>query len=263
MITTDIETVPTIHPSDLERIKSKVKPRKQIDKAKLAQPKSLKADKSIKAWWDDADKVEKAKSDIETSFRDAKAEEDKRFENDFRKGQESTSFNGGYGQIYCIGYAIDDQEPECLSQSDGLSEYQVLSKFNTVCSGYGDQIYFIGHNLHAFDMTFLAHRMFVHQIKPRFQNPYNSPYWKSNCFDTWIEWKGQGFNKYPNNSGMKLDDLCYYLEIPTPKDGIDGSMVWQTVKEGNGHLVAKYCKKDVVATREVYKKLTFEGKEYE
>jgi predicted PolB exonuclease-like 3'-5' exonuclease len=61
-----------------------------------------------------------------------------------------------------------------------------------------------------------------------------------------------GFGNY-----ISLDNLCYGLGIESPKDGIDGSQVWQYVKDGRENEVYDYCKRDVAAVREVYKRLTF------
>ena len=64
-------------------------------------------------------------------------------------------------------------------------------------------------------------------------------------------WAGRG-------NRIKLAELCEILGIPSPKDGIDGSQVWDYVQSGRIEEVAEYCKKDVIATREAYNRMTFQ-----
>jgi predicted PolB exonuclease-like 3'-5' exonuclease len=56
---------------------------------------------------------------------------------------------------------------------------------------------------------------------------------------------------------ISLDKLCLALSIPSPKGDMDGSMVNQAVKDGRLLEVVEYCKRDVIATREVYRRMTF------
>jgi len=55
-----------------------------------------------------------------------------------------------------------------------------------------------------------------------------------------------------------LYKLCRALGVESPKGEIDGSRVWEYVKAGRLYDVAEYCKKDVEATRQVYKRMTFQ-----
>jgi len=159
-----------------------------------------------------------------------------------------TSFNGGLGGIYCIGLAIQDEAPFCIETEDYKSfesERVVLEKLNEKMAGVNP--WFIGHNLSRFDLLFLRHRYIIHRLLPTFINPWSSKPWDNAYFDTACAWIGNGQHDY-----LKLDDLCNYLNVPTPKGSIDGSQVWNTIKNGKGSEVAKYCQRDIVATRSCY-----------
>jgi predicted PolB exonuclease-like 3'-5' exonuclease len=65
----------------------------------------------------------------------------------------------------------------------------------------------------------------------------------------WEKWGAQG---------VSLHKLSLCLGCVSPKEkGIDGSKVYDYFLAGKGDEIAEYCKRDVDATREVYKKMTF------
>lgn len=165
-----------------------------------------------------------------------------------------TSFNGGLGQVFCIAVSQETGKIERFVVEDlSLSaEKDMLESFNLhikeVC---GQNLpYFIGHYIAEFDLKFIFQRMVVHNIKPSVVIPFNEAAYKDMYFDTmtnWAGWKGK----------VSLDNLCYYLGIDTPKTELDGSKVWQYVKDGKYTEVADYCCRDVAAVKKVYNRLTF------
>jgi len=61
--------------------------------------------------------------------------------------------------------------------------------------------------------------------------------------------------KYLSFSGKgSLDLICNFLDIPTPKQGIDGSEVQAYHDQGKDKEILEYCKRDVEATINVYDK---------
>ena len=180
----------------------------------------------------------------------------------FDKFIEKTSFDGAYGRICCIAYAINDKPAEYLSGD----EKQIVKKFWEI-AGSVDLI--IGHNIRDFDLPFIMQRSAILGVKPtwnKFEEPGKKPwdmvkflsfarYKNAPIFDTMHEWD--------NWSGYKksLEHLCYAMGIPTPKDGIDGSQVWNFYKAGKIKEICEYCARDVEATRAVYKRMTFENVE--
>jgi predicted PolB exonuclease-like 3'-5' exonuclease len=55
--------------------------------------------------------------------------------------------------------------------------------------------------------------------------------------------------------------LAVALGIPSPKDGIDGSQVAEFFLNGKVNDILEYCKRDVLTTRSVYQRMTFEKPE--
>lgn len=174
-----------------------------------------------------------------------------------------TSFDGAFGRICCIAYAIDDGEVECLSGPE--DERAMLKKFWDIVSGV--QL-FVGHNVRDFDLPFILQRSIMLGVKPSwsiYQEAGKKPwemtqyldfarYKNSPIFDTMWEWS-RWVDRWSNKG---LEHLALALGIPTPKDGIDGSQVAKFYEDGKLEEICDYCKRDVDVVREIYKRMTFE-----
>ncbi|MDQ1284325.1 MAG: pol exo2 protein [Patescibacteria group bacterium] len=189
----------------------------------------------------------------------SKREEKRDKKVDFEQYLLGTSFDGAFGRILCISYAIDNDPAEVLSAEDG-GEKEMLAQFwkivksiskeayNTQYPDYGVQ--FIGHNVMDFDLRFIYQRSIVNGVKPAYDLNF-ARYRSYPIYDTmkeWVKWA---------NMNVGLETLCLALGIPTPKDGIDGSQVWNFYQAGKAKEICDYCKRDVEATRAVYQKMTF------
>lgn len=178
---------------------------------------------------------------------------------DFEQYLLGTSFDGSFGRILCIAYAIDDDPVEVLN-GDG-DEAGMLEKFWEIVdsismpSGSGQWknygVQFIGHNVMDFDLRFIYQRSVVNRIKPAYELPFVR-YRSYPIYDTMKEW-----TKWSSNN-IGLEHIALALGVPTPKDGIDGSQVFNFYKKGKVDDICKYCKRDVEATRAVYKRMTFD-----
>lgn len=164
-----------------------------------------------------------------------------------------TSFNGGLGQIFCLSFALESGGVMTIGRDDLTieSEAGLLAQFckslKEACGVHNP--HFIGHYV-GFDLRFLFQRLVVHKIQPGFYIPYNDAPYKGTYTDTMELWAG-----FKNT--VSLDNLCKYLGIPTPKGDVTGAKVWEYVKAGKYQEVMDYNKADVVATREVYKRINF------
>jgi len=163
---------------------------------------------------------------------------------DFDTFYRNTSFQGEFGRILCIGYAIDDEPAECLIGD----EKEILAKFWAKAR---DAKIFIGHNLMEFDLRFIYKRSVIRGVKPSRDLSF-ARYRSEPIFDTMKEWEKWG------SQGVSLHRLSLALGLISPKEkGIDGSKVYDYFLAGKQEEIYEYCKRDVVATREVYKKMTF------
>ena len=227
----DIETIPAQDQATMDLIRA------DIEKQKLA----VKAPSNYK----DAEKIDAY----------IQAEMDK-LDADFDVIYRKTSFDGGLGQICCIGYAIDDNEPESIY---GLEEFDILFEFYDLLrkvynSSSQQRPKFIGHNISSFDLRFMYQRSIITGIKPPPIMPFNVKPWDEAIFDTMLAWAGHG-------NRVSLDKLCKIFGIPLKGseigEEIDGSKVWDFYQAGRISEIATYCEGDVERTRQVYKRLTF------
>ena len=163
---------------------------------------------------------------------------------------EETSFEGTFGRICCIG--IIKEGPQGIMQKEVFkgTEEEILTKFWKAAA---DVHRFIGHNIWEFDLPFIYKRSIINGVRPRsdinFARYRNMP-----IYDTQQEWELWGFRK-----AQKLDTLAKVLGLPSSKDDMDGSIVWQYYQDGKLDEICKYCMKDVELTRQVYYKMTFEN----
>jgi predicted PolB exonuclease-like 3'-5' exonuclease len=165
-----------------------------------------------------------------------------------------TGLDGAFGNVVVIGTALDDEEPTALS---GLYEFDLLDLLNKKLDEIPKTEWLstqvIGFNHHAFDLRFLLQRYVVNKIRPHtiMLRAAKAKAWdEDKVFDCMVQFAGFG-------NRISLDKTCLALGITSPKSEMDGSMVNQFVLDGRLDEVADYCLRDVRATREVYKRLTF------
>lgn len=212
----DIETIPTQDERLKEYVTSTLKP-----------PSNYKKDEAIEKWL--ADNADKA--------------------------WRNTSLDGAFGELLVVSYAVDGgpvlgtyREIEGSATEKEL----LVGLWNDLSERASDAgTIWVGHKL-MFDMLFLRQRSIVNRVRPSLHIPYQDRAWAGTWEDTNVLWTG---NDRLSDS-VSLDKLCTALGIESPKDGIDGSMVWDAVKEKRYEDVLRYNVADVEATREAYMRLT-------
>lgn len=161
-----------------------------------------------------------------------------------------TAFDGALGEIICIGYAFNDELVDVICRrSIEDSETDLLRTFFHKFSSTSHYT-FIGHNIIGFDLRFLFQRAVTNRVQPLYPLPVDSRYNGDRTYDTMLGWAGWG-------NRVKLSKVCDALGIPVKTGGIDGSMVWDAVRDGRIDEVAEYCKEDVAAVRSVHRRMTF------
>jgi uncharacterized protein YprB with RNaseH-like and TPR domain len=162
-----------------------------------------------------------------------------------------------FGKVICIscGYFSADKKFR-IKSFFGDDEKILLSDFAELLKkNYSSADKFLcAHNGKEFDFPFLARRMIVNGIKlPAVINTAGKKPWEVNHLDTLELWK---FGDYKSYTSLLL--LATILGIQTPKDDIDGSMVWKVYwEEKNLQRIVTYCQKDVLTVAQIF--LRFKG----
>lgn len=169
-----------------------------------------------------------------------------------------TGFDGGLGEVLCIGWAIDGEPSQSRIRKLDESERDFL-KASLVAIGndigkhksgdYTRQVTWIGHNILNFDIRFLWQRCVVLGVKPPFPIPIDAKPWGDEVFDTMIAWSGM-------RNWVKLDKLAGFLGGGKMAD-MDGSKVYQAALDGEYDRIAEYCRLDVEAVRLAHLRMTF------
>lgn len=159
-----------------------------------------------------------------------------------------------FGKIICISAGFLTGKTFRLKSVFGDDEKLLLGEFGSMVAKWSTRKdpYLCGHNVKEFDLPYVARRMIINRIKiPEMLNSAGKKPWEIKHLDTMELWK---FGEYKNFTSLAL--LAEILEIPTPKDDIDGSMVARVYwEEHDINRIAAYCEKDVLTTARVLMRL--------
>ena len=159
-----------------------------------------------------------------------------------------------FGKIICIsaGYFVlfDGKKQLRVTSFYGDDEYKILVDFKKILDQHFNKPNHIlcAHNGKEFDFPFIARRMIVHGIElPKKLNLFGKKPWEVPHLDTLELWK---FGDYKHYTSLKL--LTKILNIPSPKDDIDGSEVAKVYyQEKNLQRIVDYCEKDTIAVAQI------------
>lgn len=164
-----------------------------------------------------------------------------------------------FGKIICIGIGALRSSVKGyslrVSSIHGDDEHEVLRRFTELLDEHyaGDDHWLCGHNAKEFDIPWIARRCVVNRIAlPRLLDIGGLKPWEVGHLDTMNMWS---FGDRKNFTSLAL--LTHILGIPTPKDDISGADVARVYYEDRDlERIATYCKKDVVATVQLYLRLS-------
>ncbi len=151
-----------------------------------------------------------------------------------------------FGKIVCISTGIVTGNTFRVKSFYGDDEAILLNEFADMLNRYYNlpQHLLCGHNGKEFDFPYIARRMLVNGIRlPNILNLFGRKPWEIQHLDTMELWR---FGDYKNYTSLEL--LTTIFDVPSPKDDIDGSMVWQVYwEEKNLERIVEYCQKDTFA----------------
>ncbi|MFZ1314018.1 MAG: 3'-5' exonuclease [Chitinophagaceae bacterium] len=166
-----------------------------------------------------------------------------------------------FGKIVCISCGFiqgaGTDKKIILKSFAGDEEKKLLYEFSEMLKKWSadGSKFLCAHNGKEFDFPYLCRRMVINQIAiPSILNMSGKKPWEVNHLDTMDLWK---FGDFKNYTSLNL--LAHSLGIQTPKDDIDGSMVWEVYwKEKNLPRIVTYCQKDVVTVAQIFLRMNGE-----
>lgn len=171
---------------------------------------------------------------------------------------ERAGIQAEFGKIICISigffHQVNGLQHFRVSSFYGDDEIEILKDFVALLKKQPKDQLLCAHNGKEFDFPYLCRRMIINgiAIPPQLQIAGKKP-WEINHLDTMELWK---FGDYKNYTSLNL--LATILNIPTPKDDIDGSLVKKVYyEEKNLQRIVNYCQKDVITTAQIL--LRFKG----
>lgn len=179
-----------------------------------------------------------------------------------RSAEELYKERGGilaeFGRIICIGAGSLHMENRAwklrVTSYHGHDELELLERFCELLNKHynTDDHWLCAHNGKEFDFPWIARRCIVHGIRlPRLLDIGGLKPWEVGHLDTMNLWS---FGDRKHFTSLAL--LTHLLAIPTPKDDITGADVARVYyEEQDLERIARYCRKDVAATVQLYLRL--------
>lgn len=205
----DIETIPAGAP---------------IDPATLEPPGNISKQETIDKW-----KVEKAPGMAKELYR-------------------KRALKSMEGEIFCIGYAIDDDPVmvECKEEGEDLLLITFVASLGARID-LRESVIWVGHNILTFDMAWLWRRAIKYDLQ-MLADMIKLDRYKHNIHDTMVMWRGADFQDYTS-----LDALAQWLGFGAQEGS--GADVYDWFLAGEYDKIVNHCKSDVELVRSVYKKI--------
>jgi 3'-5' exonuclease len=158
-----------------------------------------------------------------------------------------------FGKIICIsvGYFVLKNDIRNFRVTSLFGEEKkILQDFTDLINQHFSQASHVlcGHNAKEFDIPYIARRMIIHGMHlPDKINLFGKKPWEVPHLDTMELWR---FGDYKHFTSLRL--LTNVLNIPSPKDDIDGSEVnYVYWVENDIDRIVTYCEKDVIAVAQI------------
>lgn len=165
-----------------------------------------------------------------------------------------------FGKIICISCGVmhgnENERKLVIKSFSDEDEKKLLQDFSEMLTKWSsnEPKYLCAHNGKEFDFPYICRRLVINRLPiPLLLNITGKKPWEVNHLDTMELWK---FGDYKSYTSLNL--LAHTLDIPTPKDDIDGSMVAKVFhEEKNLRRIVTYCQKDVITLAQIF--LRFSG----
>ncbi len=214
------------------------------------------------------EKLNEAPDDFQELWK-GKADVLKKFSNDYSEDMtDEEVYDKGaalfpeYNRIVCvsIGRKLENNQISTVSFTgdhikgdvDQIEHWIIKSAFAFIAKQLKKGVKYIsGANTNTFDIPLLLKKGFRYgyHIDPKFYFQGSKP-WEDANRDVQKEWKG-----FSSLRDARLESICYFLNIESPKDKMSGKNVAKYFYKGKIKEIAEYCEKDVVSTIKIFEKL--------
>ena len=162
-----------------------------------------------------------------------------------------------FGKIICISVGYFKMKGDIRNfrvTSFYGEEVKILKDFKTLLETHFNkpQHVLCAHNGKEFDFPYIARRMIINRMDIPFKlNLFGKKPWEVPHLDTLELWK---FGDYKTFTSLKL--MAHVLDIPSPKDDIDGSQVRDVFYEQKDlDRIIQYCEKDTITVAQIFLRL--------
>ena len=198
-----------------------------------------------------------AGTDVPDDFRkfDGRLKDPEKIAADRKKVIDKTVFDGAFGEIVSIAWAVEESTVRTTFRTDQRSETTMLHDFfislkkdvTDARSSVTNENYestWVGHHI-QFDLGFLFKRSIILQVAQTLRLPWPCNAWDRRVYDTMYEWAGR--------DTVSLDKLAYVIlgERKTDK-GSDVAGMWE---RGEYDKIAAYNASDVDLTRKIHHRM--------
>lgn len=184
----------------------------------------------------------------------------KRFQEENQTGKDiyhKAGIMAEFGKIICISVAYlhktDNKYSIRATSFADSDEASILRDFSKLITRYyNTKSHFLcAHNGKEFDFPFIARRLLLNGMPiPKSLDTRGIKPWDIRHLDTLDLWR---FGDYKNYTSLKL--LAHIFDIPSPKQDIDGSMIYDVFyKEKNINRIKSYCELDAITVAQLYLK---------
>lgn len=156
-----------------------------------------------------------------------------------------------YGRIVCISFGYESNGEKHIRSFYGDDERDIIESFNNLLKKIETKGFNLcGFRINHFDIPWILHKLHKYGIEPASMiYLYDKKPWDVRVTDMSDDWK-QKFAW-----AFSFDEMCYELDVQSPKDIINGSDVHKYYWSGRVEDVKIYCEKDVNSSIDASKKL--------
>jgi len=162
-----------------------------------------------------------------------------------------------FGKVICISVAYLKNNVLRIKSFHDEEEKTLLQNFADLLRKYFSKNHsrLCAHNGKEFDFPYLCRRMLINDIPlPDILNVSGKRPWETRFLDTLELWKFGDYKHYTS-----LDLLAAIFGIPSPKENVDGGMIYELYwQQKEYQRIKDYCEKDVLTVVQLF--LRYQGK---